>query len=454
MYPSSLTFTILLLPVLLLLFYCVPRKGKHVFLLFSSLTVIGWSSPAWLLVPSVLVCFDYGAGLLLQKLQAHRRSCAVLLAVSAILQAAGLFLLRHFYADGTNPIRPVGMAVITLLGLGYLIGIFRNKHPAEKSFLHLALYLTFFPIQYAGPLLSYSEFHEQLEKPQYHIRSLGKGLGLFVRGLAEKVILADTLGYVFRELRQTDPAGISMLTAWLTVVSFSLYLYFELLGFADMARGLAGCFGIRLPKQFGQPFFSSSLTQFMEQWSITHILWFQTNFRHFLFPNNKYRWVRYVSLILMWMLIGIWYRSSLTFLLWGFFIGGILALEQLFFKRIPEQHYAFGLIYTGLALQFSWVLFFCGSLPEVLMFWKAMLGFGGGLIDQYGVYFLTSYIVFLLICLYIATDLFRNITERIAATAVGQRIASYIPLLSSLLLIFCFAYMLYTDASAVPWLCL
>lgn len=450
MYLSSLTFTILALPLLLLLFCCIPQKGKPVFLLCAGLAVFGWNGPAGLLFPAAFVCFDYGIGLLLGKMQEHRRLCCVILTAASLLQAALLTFVRWHWKQ--EAFFPIGIAVITLQGIGYLIGIYRKKYPPELYFPHLALYLTFFPILYAGPLLPYQEFRRQLTENQPNVRSVGDGLGLFIRGLAEKAVLADTLGYVFRELRQTEPAGISMVTAWLTVLTFSMYLYFEMLGYADMARGLGSCFGFDLPRNFGQPFFSSSVTQFMENWNITHVLWFQTNFRHFVFGRVRYRWVKYASLVLMWMLIGIWYEPSIQLLLWGMLIGLLLAAEQKFFKHIPDRNYAFGLIYTALSLQFSWVFFFAEDMSEVLHFWKAMVGFGSGLIDQYGVYFFTSYIVLLLICFYIATDLFRNITERISATAVGRKIASYMPLIDCILLIFCLACMLYTDAPAELWL--
>ncbi len=450
MYLSSLTFTLLAMPVLLLLFCCVPQKGKPVFLLLAGMLLTCWNGPAGILIPAVFVCFNYGIGLLLGKLSEKRRLCLAVLLAAVTTQAAALTIIRQNRQDAA--FIPIGIAITTLLGIGYLIGIYRKKYPPERNFLHLALYLTFFPVMFAGPLLSYQEFSRQLKESRPNIRCLGDGLGLFVRGLAEKVMLADTLGYVFRELRQTDPAGISMLTAWLTVMSFSMYLYFELLGYADMARGLSRCFGLELPKNFGQPFFSSSVTQFMENWNITHILWFQTNFRHLLFGRAKHRWVKYASLVLMWMLIGLWYKPSVQFLLWGMLIGLILAAELNFFKHIPDRNYAVGLVYTAISLQFSWVLFFADNMTQVLHFWRAMVGFGSGLIDKYGVYFLTSYIVLLLVCFYIATDLFRNITERISATAVGRKIASYMPLIDSVLLIFCLACMLYTDAPAELWL--
>ncbi|MBE6851648.1 MAG: hypothetical protein E7504_08000 [Ruminococcus sp.] len=452
MYLSTLTFTLLVLPLLLFLFYLIPSRGKPVFLLLVGFLLYGWGNPIRLLVPAAYVFYDYGIGLLLQKVEKHHTFSRCIVIVTAVLQAAALTVVRMYANEDSEFLFPLGMAIFTLHGLGYLIGVHRRNHAAEVHFCNFALYLTFFPVLYAGPLISYSDFQEQLCKNKHHIVNLGSGLGLFVRGLAEKVVLADTLGYVFRELRQTDTASISMLTAWLTVIVFSMYLYFELLGYADMARGLGRCFGINLPKNFGQPFWTPSVTAFMESWNISHVHWFQKNFRDFLFRTVKHRWTKYASLVLMWMLIGLWYGSTLQFLLWGLFVGVLLATEQFFLNRILKRNYAFGLLYTGVSLQFAWVLLFAGSMSEAGDYWRAMLGFGAGLADRYGLYFFTSYIVFLLICFYIATDLFRNITERVAVTAVGKKIMSLMPLIECVLLIFCFACMLYKSIPIELWL--
>lgn len=452
MYLSTLTFTVLFLPLILLLFYLLPKRGKRAFLLLVGFLLYGWGNPLRVLVPLAYIFFDYGIGLLLQKLENHHFVSRSIVLLTAALQAAVLTAVRLMSDDNTEFLFPLGMAIFTLNGIGYLIGIHRKRHAAEMNILNLALYLTFFPMIYAGPLISYGEFQTQLQKNRHNIVNLGSGIGLFIRGLAEKVVLADTLGYLFRELRQTDSAAISMLTAWLTVTVFSMYLYFELFGYANMARGLGMCFGISLPKHFGQPFWTSSVTAFMESWNITHVHWFQVNFRDFLFRNIRHRWTKYASLVLMWMLIGVWYGTSLQFLLWGLFIGILLATEQFVLGRVLKRNYAFGLLYTGVSLQFAWVLLFTDSLTETALYWKSMIGFGAGLADRFGLYFFTSYIVFLLISFYIATDLFRNITERVAVTAIGRKITSLMPLIECVVLLFCFACMLYKRIPAALWL--
>ncbi|MBQ8928435.1 MAG: hypothetical protein IJ055_09235 [Oscillospiraceae bacterium] len=451
---SSLTFTVLTLPVLLLLYYCIPEKGKQWYLLAGSLVIYGWGSPVRVLYPAAFLFFDFGVGLLLERHARKRTLCTVLLALSAVTQTAAMALIRYAAFLNGRTFFPFGIAVYSLQGLAYLIGVYRKRHPAAVRIQDLALYLFLFPVLYAGPLMNYVEFSEQLGKRRTNIIGLSEGLGIFIRGLAEKVILADTFGFLFRELRQTPTGSMSMLTAWLTTIAFSLYLYFELMGYAEMARGIGKCFGFELPRNFSHPFFCPGITAFMQSWNITVLLWFQTNFRHFLLGGAQKKWQSYAGQVLTWVLIGAWYGMRLQFLLWGLCIGLLLVFEQTVLERYIRRHYIFGVLYALITVQFSWVLFYTGSLGEAGQYWRAMLGFGAGLADRSGIYFLTSYAAILLLGLYTATDLFRNITERLATTRVGQGMQILTPVIHAGLLIFCLGSMLYTDREPMLWLLL
>ena len=86
------------------------------------------------------------------------------------------------------------------------------------------------------------------------------------------------------------------------------------------------------------------------------------------------------------------------------------------------------------------------------MIWRSMLGFGKGIADSYGVYFFTSYIALILLGLYIATDLFRNITDRVSTTRFGEFISSLRPLGLGILFVFSLASMLYGERIEGLWL--
>ena len=448
MYLATFTFAVVMLPALLLCYYLIPGKGKNLFLLLCSLLIYGWGQPIRVLYLLAYICYDFGVGLLLERWRGKRVLSVLLLSFSAVVQSAVVVYVRYTAAAG-DMLFPFGIAVYTLLGLGYLNGIFRGSHPAAVRFVNLALYLSFFPVLFAGPFISYADFDDQLRRRACNVHQLGEGLMRFIQGLAEKVVLADTFGYLFRELRQAQE--MSMLTAWLTTISFSMYLYFELLGYTEMARGLACALGITLPESFRHPFFTQSVTDFMQGWNCTLNQWFETNFRQFL-SNDQSRRQKHAALILTWTLIGAWYGRKPQFMLWGFVIGVLLTFEQLVIEPLAKKRYVVGMLCTSVLLQFVWVLFFVEDLSEVSTIWKAMLGFGKGIADSYGFYFFTSYIAFILLGFYIAADLFRNISERIHDTAFGKFLNFWKPPAHGALLVFCLASMLYGERIAGLWL--
>ncbi len=447
---ASLTFVMIVLPVLLLIYYLIPDKTRQIFLLLCNFLLYGWGNPVRILYPAAFLCYDYGTGLLLEKCRKNRTLSTGILCFSVIVQIAVMSYIRNTAEE--NSFFPFGIAIYTLQGLGYLTGIYRKHHSAAVNLPELGLYLTFFPALFAGGLFSYAEFADQNRHKHLNIVSLSDGLSLFIRGLAEKVVLADTFGYIFRELQQITPENMSMLTAWLTTIIFSMYLYFELLGYSEMMRGLGKCFGYQMPKNFSHPFFTSSMTAFMKSWNITLVLWFDTNFRRLLFRKYSVKWISYLGFVLMWVLIGAWYGMKSQFILWGFVMGLFLLNEKIFLEKIIRQRYLAGVVYTVIISQFLWVLFFTENLSGTVVYWKAMLGFGNGIFDRTGIYFLVSYIALILIGFYIATDLFRNITERLSVSEFGQKLSLFMPLVHGGLLIFCLACMLYSRQNAPLWL--
>ncbi len=447
---ASLTFVMIVLPVMLAVYYFLPNKIKQIGLVFSSFMLYGWGSPIRIIYPLAELVYDYGAGIFLEKYRKEKPISKGIIYFSVIIQIFAMIYFRNVIQE--EKIFPFGIMIYTLQGLGYLFGVYRREHEAERNIFILGGYLLFFPSVFAGGLYAYPEFVQQNRNKHFTIISLSDGLSIFIRGLAEKVVLANTFGYIFQELQQIAPEEMSMLTAWLTTIIFSMYLYFELLGYSEMARGLGKCFGYDLPKNFRQPFFTSSITALMESWNITLVSWFDKYFRKGIFGNNSKKWVSYAGFIFMWVLIGAWYGMKKQFLLWGFFIGIILLAEKLFLEKNIRQKYIAGAVYTAIIPQFLWVLFFSENLTESVNYWKAMAGFGNGIFDRTGIYFLVSYIALILTGVYIATDLFRNILERLTISAYGQKLMMFLPLVHGGLLIFCLASMLYGEQIDYLWL--
>ncbi|MDE5769635.1 MAG: hypothetical protein K2H82_09645 [Oscillospiraceae bacterium] len=437
----SLRFLLFGLPLFLIVYYCIPGKSKQMYIWIGSFLSYGRGGWPSLLLLTGQLCYVYAVGILLailKKQKKHRFLSGIILYFSVGLQILLLLYLRH-KADSF----PVGTAVRTLQGIGYLLGIYQKHHPSERNFFRLGSYLVLFPV-----FMPYEIFKKQSENLRQDIMALSDGMAIFIKGLAEKVVLADTFGYVFYQLRKILPQEMSMLTAWLMTITFSMYLYFELLGYSEMARGLGRCIGYDLPINFNHPFFTSGVMAFMQNWNCTLLAWFEKNFRSCFpkinFKNNFKNFLACAGFVLMGVLIGAWYGAGTQFLLWGLLIGICLLSEKLFLEEhFIRKHPVCSGISSGIFLQFLWVLFFSENFSQTALYWKAMLGFGDGLTDRNGLYYFVSYLGLLLIGFYIATDLFRNIEERFSQAEIGKKMAFFKPVFFGALLIFCMAFMIY-----------
>ncbi|REM30344.1 MBOAT family protein, partial [Mycobacterium tuberculosis] len=67
----------------------------------------------------------------------------------------------------------------------------------ERSFIHYVLFVTYFPHLIAGPVLHHAQMMPQFNSPatyRINANNIALGLGIFVFGLAKKMLIADPMG--------------------------------------------------------------------------------------------------------------------------------------------------------------------------------------------------------------------------------------------------------------------
>ena len=61
----------------------------------------------------------------------------------------------------------------------------------------------------------------------------------------------------------------------LAAMLFSFQIYADFSGYSDMAIGTAKLFGIRLTRNFNNPYFSRNISEFWRKWHISLMSWFR-----------------------------------------------------------------------------------------------------------------------------------------------------------------------------------
>lgn len=388
---NSYIFIFAFLPVVLLGFILLRRQAPVwpiLWIVLASLFYYGWWKPQFLLLLLASITVNLVlAKLILRNNQSRALSRFVLtlgllfnLSLLAYFKYAGFFVTNVNALLGAsytvpNILLPIGISFITFQKIAFLVdthrGLVRNF-----SILNYIFFVTFFPQLIAGPIVHHAEIMPQLAsamrrdfKTDFTI-----GMSIFIVGLFKKVMVADSLaiyadaGYTM--LKNGQPLDTA--SAWITVISYALQLYFDFSGYSDMAIGFARMFGICLPLNFYSPYQASSIIDFWRRWHIT-LSRFLRDYLYFPLGGNRQGSVRrYFNLAMVMLLGGLWHGANWTFALWGGIHGLLLGLNHAwrklsftrhpFYKAMPMR--SLGIATTFLLVTLAWVPFRANTVDE------------------------------------------------------------------------------------------
>jgi len=404
---NELGFLFVFFPVTVLLYTLMPKPGKNALLLIVSLVFFTWGSPEYILLLILSIGFNYFTGLQLSALkesaQSRKAKFVLISAVTANLLLLGFFKYWGFLLENVNallgtslPVRqlsmPLGVSFFTFSILSFLFDVYRDKAPAPKNILNFALYVSFFPKLVSGPIVSYTEFSEQLKERKHSVSMFGDGCRLFLIGLSKKILLSNIIGTTFNALTALPSGSISVVSAWLGAISYTLMLYFDFSGYSDMAIGLARMFGFNFQKNFDYPYLSSSITEFWRRWHISLGAWFRDYVYIPLGGSREGTGKTVRNLLVVWLLTGIWHGADWNFIFWGLYYGGLLLIEKFLLKDFMEKVPKFIKIPgTLFFVIIGWVFFFSPSLESAFVWLGNMFGIGAaGFMDATAKYYLGS----------------------------------------------------------------
>jgi alginate O-acetyltransferase complex protein AlgI len=201
---------------------------------------------------------------------------------------------------------------------------------------------------------------------------LSKGISIFVIGLIEKVLVADSLAAV------VDPAlasygMLSSAGAWAAMLGYSFQLYFDFCGYSDMAVGLGLMFGLRIPWNFNSPYKATDPSDFWRRWHIS----LSTCLRDYLYiplggsRNGEAR--THVNLMVTMLIGGLWHGANWTFVLWGAYHGLLLVAYRVTAAWWDATPASLRRAVMFVAVVFGWVLFRAADLPMVYHLVRAMV---------------------------------------------------------------------------------
>lgn len=416
-----------------------------------------------LLVLSVL--FNYLSGLELQRRIEKETSAtaAFVLAVVGNILILGLFKYYGFFLDMINRVfhtqvsyhslsLPIGISFFTLQGISYLADVRRGETEAEINIINFGVFLAMFPKIAAGPLVRYADIRRQLYHRRENWGRFGNGTMYFIRGLAKKILLADVCAALFSRVQEYAAGStISAATAWIGCIAFAFELYFDLSGYSDMAVGLGKMFGFDLPENFHYPYIASTMTEFWKRWHVTFVDWIRDYVYEPLGGTRRgiLRMIR--NLLIFAVIIGLWHGASLHYLIWGLYMGVLLIIEKILYRKLIRKLPGWiRRIFFLIFLMIGWVFFFSTSVKGAVQYIGYMFSIGSaGIADMQAAYLLRSNLLLLLICGVLSTPYVYRFF-RGAVLRPGKEKVIYCCIIYFILFIVCMAFIV--TGTAYPFL--
>ena len=422
----SIIYLFGILPFSLILYGISPKKYRHLVLLFMSYIFFFYISRKLIICLIISTLITYFSGLVISKIETEKKSALDgkekeekklirnkynkkkkrILILSLILLVGSLALFKYipFFEVTLNFIfnknfsfihllAPVGISYYTLEAISYIVDVYNSKFEAEKSLTKVALYLSFFPQLIEGPIARFSDTIRELTKNEsLKYQNIILGLERILFGLIKKFVIVDRLGAPVSEIfknYQLYDGGITLLGA----IMFTLMLYADFSGTMDIVIGSAEMFGIKIPENFRQPFFSKSIQEFWRRWHITLGAWLRD---YVFYPLSLSKWNQsmgnflekymgkvlarkipmYISMLIMWLIAGAWHGGLYTIII----SSGVLQFTYILLEEILSK--PADKIYTKMKIKDTFGLKLFQMIRTGLLFSLAMIFFKSTSVHQ------------------------------------------------------------------------
>ena len=325
---------LLYLPIVVGVYWLLPFRFRKYWLLAASYFFYMYWNPMFIILLLISTAIDYCCSLGMERYRGQKGIMKALLLVSIFMNLGLLFSFKYydFFVQQINAlcaliglpytvpelnlILPVGISFYTFQTMSYTIDVYRGDYHAEKDPIMFALYVTYFPQLVAGPIESPGNLLPQLKKEQFFSKDdFSAGIRLLLTGFFRKCVVADFCGICVNHVYASyDSAnGLAIMIAG---GLFCIQMYCDFAGYSEIAAGAARLMGVRLMRNFDQPYLSQSYSEFFRRWHISLNQWF-TSYVYFPLGGSRKGLSRKIlNLFIVFTLSGFWHGARWTYVLW------------------------------------------------------------------------------------------------------------------------------------------
>ena len=454
---STIIFLLRFLPITLALYYLAPPKLKNTVLFLCSLVFYCWGEVRFFPVMLALILINYLCGLGLERFEQNKTARLILLLIALAGSLGMLFYFKYanfvlssinaIFGTGFAPIQgisvlPLGISFYTFQILAYTMDVYRRKIKVEHNLIDFGAFVVLFPQLIAGPIVLYSDISRELKSRKITLAQIDEGVGLFIMGLASKILLADTIGALWTEVQTLGFSQVSTPLAWMGIIAYSFQIYFDFSGYSLMAIGLGRMLGFFFPQNFNYPYISKSITEFWRRWHITLSSWFRDYVYIPLGGNRVKKSRQFFNIFVVWFLTGFWHGAAWNFIFWGLYFFVLLMIEKSFLLKHLEKSKVLSHIYLIFFIIISWGIFALSDLSQMGALFSRMFSLHGG---TDWMYYLRDYAAMFVLCILASTPFFKKLAD----SAAGKNRVVRTVFLAGVLVV-CVAFMV--DSTYSPFL--
>ena len=410
MVVNSLNFLLFFVVVFVVYYLPISRKShkfQNIWLFLASYFFYGFAD--WQMIPLLLgaTIVFYGIGLWLKsemekghvKYASNITTLGVVLGIGVLLY----FKYLNFFADSfaqllkaigfnvswstLNIVLPIGVSFFTFKLISYIIEVHREHIQPSKDFIEFGTYIAFFPTILSGPIDRPNKFIPQLRNNRNLDNNLATdGFRQILWGMFTKMCIADNLATA-TDTVWADFSSHSASTLLMIAIVYPIQMYADFDGYSNMAIGVGKILGIHVTRNFNHPFLARNIAEYWRNWHISLTGWL-TDYvfspLNIAFRNLENLGI-IISVIINFILIGLWHGANWTFALFGLYHGILyipLILSGAFgkkkkikpgFKGLPKINDLSKMILTSILVSFGLILFRAENVGDALLYINGIL---------------------------------------------------------------------------------
>lgn len=385
-------FGAIVLPVYWLV---IPQRWKPHYLIAAGTFFYACSVPAYLILIFTLAIITYGTLVVLTAPGATpaTRKLVFALAVIVIVSVLGFFKYMKLLAATVDAVAghnvlpapqivvPLAISFFTFEFMHVLVDAYLGKLKSVNA-LDFAVFAMFFPTLVAGPIKRYESFAPQvratlpLTRDDLALNAYRIGIGL-----VKKIVLADSLSVLTQSIVTPGPP-YGRIDYWVAAVAYAGKIYFDFTGYSDIAIGIAGLLGLKIPENFDRPYWSPNISAFWRRWHMSLSTWIRDYIFIPLGGSRRPGPIVALNLFVAMAIAGLWHGAAWTFVAWGLWHGLGLAVHRVWASSVVPAVpllrtggpavTALSIVCTFAFVDAGWILFAATSFSHSEMTYRGL----------------------------------------------------------------------------------